>query len=120
MCRGLAQKAPLWYNDRCHTGDDGWVLCGVMPRILSGPEGSSNKRKLARAAGKPGLNPVVFCAKAPKPGRFLCLRGLAALVLVHPRVHPLQKRLRRQALLKIVDRVPHAEGQRAGQRAGLL
>jgi len=28
---GLARVVRLWYNALCHTGDDGWVLCGVMP-----------------------------------------------------------------------------------------
>ncbi len=116
MCRGLRKRRRCGIMDLAQ-GDDGGPCASCRESCRA--EGSSNMRKLARARGIAGLN-LWFLAKAPKPGRFLCLRGLAALVLVHPRVHPLQKRLRRQALLKIVDRVPHAEGQRAGQRAGLL
>ena len=55
-CAARAEKAlaffrALWYTIPCSTGDDDRVPCGVMLRIVSGPEGSSTKQKLARAAG---------------------------------------------------------------------
>ena len=47
----LAILPDLWYTEERSTGDDDRVPCGVMLRIVSGPEGSSTKQKLARAAG---------------------------------------------------------------------
>ena len=64
-CAARAEKAlaffrALWYTIPCSTGDDDRVPCGVMLRIVSGPEGSSTKQKLARAAGYAWFESVGF------------------------------------------------------------
>ena len=56
----LAILPDLWYTEERSTGDDDRVPCGVMLRIVSGPEGSSTKQILARAAGYAWFESVGF------------------------------------------------------------